>query len=125
MLSILIYMCQRNAAPQGIPRGERATPMFPPGKAKTRGTLTRHAGLGEWGPRAGPAGPGGSAGRQPTVLGGSSERRSGSLGAVLRLQTIVMARIATTTPSDSSTGILITSISIILAPMNTSTTARP
>ena len=46
-------------------------------------------------------------------------------GAVLRLHTIVTARIAITTPSDSSTGILMTSISSILVPMNTSTTASP
>jgi hypothetical protein len=47
------------------------------------------------------------------------------LGEVFRLHSIVTAKIATTTPSDSSTGILMTSISIILLPMNTKITAKP
>ena len=47
------------------------------------------------------------------------------LGAVLALQTIVMARMPSTTPSDTATGILKMSISIILVPMKTRITARP
>jgi hypothetical protein len=47
------------------------------------------------------------------------------LGAVLALQIMVMARMPSTTPSDTATGILKMSISIILVPMNTRITARP
>jgi 3-hydroxybutyrate dehydrogenase len=47
------------------------------------------------------------------------------LGAVLALQTIVIARMPSTTPSDTATGILKMSISIILVPMKTRITARP
>lgn len=47
------------------------------------------------------------------------------LGAVLALQSMVMARMPSTTPSDTATGILKMSISIILVPMKTRITARP
>ena len=46
-------------------------------------------------------------------------------GAVLLLQTMVMTRMESTTPSDTATGILNMSISIILLPMNTKITASP
>ena len=55
----------------------------------------------------------------------SAAAGAGSLGAVRKLSHIVPARMATTTPSETATGILKTSISIILVPMKTRITARP
>ena len=46
-------------------------------------------------------------------------------GAVRTLQIIVIARMPTTTDNDTITGILITSIRIILVPMKTRITASP
>ena len=46
-------------------------------------------------------------------------------GAVRTLSTMVTARMATTAPSETSTGILMMSIIIIFTPMKASTTARP
>ena len=56
---------------------------------------------------------------------GFAAAAAGSLGAVRRLSHIVIARMATTTPSETATGILKTSMSIILVPMKTRITARP
>ena len=53
------------------------------------------------------------------------EGRGQVLGAVLALQSMVMARMPSTTPNDTATGILKMSISIILVPMKTRITARP
>ncbi len=67
-----------------------------------------------------------AAGRHHGRRGGAAQvLRGGSFGAVRTLRIIVTARTENTTPSDTATGILKTSISSILAPMNTSTTARP
>ena len=57
--------------------------------------------------------------------GGVQVLRCGSFGAVRTLRIMVTARMLKTTPSDTATGILNTSIKSIFVPMNTSTTARP
>lgn len=64
-------------------------------------------------------------GRRRHRLQADSRWVSRRRGAVLTLSTMVTARIATTTPSDTRTGILMTSMSSILVPMKARITARP